>query len=80
MNALKEIRPNLQEKIDKFKEIDQIMNRTFYANQGKKSIWKRRKTAEESYYKSASYVKKKRKKKKSIFLWTAIILSMHGLN
>jgi predicted RNA-binding protein with PIN domain len=32
-------------------EIDQIINKTFYANQGKKSVWKRRKTATESYYK-----------------------------
>lgn len=31
-------------------EIDQIINNTFYANQGKKSAWKRKKTARESYY------------------------------
>ncbi|QOX61978.1 GTP-binding protein [Anoxybacterium hadale] len=35
-------------------EIDRIMNRTFYANQGRKSAWKRRKTAHESYYESVS--------------------------
>lgn len=32
-------------------EIDQIIDKTFYANQGKKSAWKR-KTMEEEYYKS----------------------------
>lgn len=32
-------------------EIDRIINKTFYANQGKKSIWKKRKSAVESYYK-----------------------------
>lgn len=32
-------------------EIDRIMNKTFYANQGKKSLWKKRKSAKESYYK-----------------------------
>lgn len=37
-------------------EIDQIINKTFYANQGKKSAWKRRKTARESYYESVTYV------------------------
>jgi small GTP-binding protein len=36
-------------------EIDQIINKTFYANQGKKSAWKKRKTAHESYYKPATY-------------------------
>lgn len=32
-------------------EVDRIINKTFYANQGKKSIWKRRKSASENYYK-----------------------------
>ncbi|MDF2672350.1 MAG: small GTP-binding protein [Clostridiales bacterium] len=32
-------------------EIDRIMSKTFYANQGKKSIWKKRKSAMVSYYK-----------------------------
>ncbi len=31
-------------------EIEQILNKTFYANQGQKSVWKKRKTARESYY------------------------------
>ncbi len=37
-------------------EIDQIINKTYYGNQGKKSAWKRRKTARESYYVPAAYV------------------------
>lgn len=31
-------------------EIDRIMNQTYYSNQGKKSAWKKRKTATESHY------------------------------
>ncbi|OPX42328.1 tetracycline resistance protein TetO [Ruminiclostridium hungatei] len=31
-------------------EIDLILNRTFYANQGRKSSWKKRRTARDSYY------------------------------
>lgn len=36
-------------------EIDQIINNTFYANQGKKSDWKRSKTAGKDYYKGTGY-------------------------
>lgn len=32
-------------------EIDQIFDKTFYANQGKKSLWKRKKAASQSYHK-----------------------------
>ncbi|MBR0599331.1 translation factor GTPase family protein [Sinanaerobacter chloroacetimidivorans] len=35
-------------------EIDQIINRTFYSNQGKKSVWKRRIAASERHYEPAS--------------------------
>ena len=37
-------------------EIEQIMKNTFYANQGKKSVWKRRKAARDSYYKPPVFV------------------------
>lgn len=37
-------------------EIDQIINRTYYVNQGKKTAWKRRKTAVESSYEKATYI------------------------
>ena len=36
-------------------EIDRIINKTYYGNQGKKSLWKRRKTAREIYYEHADY-------------------------
>lgn len=36
-------------------EIDRIMNRTFYANQGKKSVWKRRIAASERRYEPSAY-------------------------
>ena len=35
-------------------EIDQIIQKTFYANQGDKTVWKKKKTARESYYESVS--------------------------
>jgi len=44
-----------QEQSIGLEEIDQIINKTFYANQGKKSVWKKRKTALESYYKADTY-------------------------
>ncbi len=49
-------------------EIDQIINRTFYANQGKKSAWKRRKTARESYYQSDVGVSRQREIKEEYLL------------
>ncbi|MBN2898382.1 MAG: TetM/TetW/TetO/TetS family tetracycline resistance ribosomal protection protein [Clostridia bacterium] len=36
-------------------EIDEIFNRTYYANQGRKNAWKRPKSAKESYYDSVTY-------------------------
>ncbi len=36
-------------------EIDLILNRTLYANQGRKSSWKSRRTARDSYYEPSSY-------------------------
>lgn len=36
-------------------EIDRIINNTAYANQGKKSVWKKHRTAHESYYKTSGY-------------------------
>ncbi len=37
-------------------EIDQIINKTYYGNQGSKSAWKKRKTARESYYERSAHV------------------------
>ena len=39
-------------------EIDQILNKTYYSNQGNKSGWKKRKTARESYYEAVSIPRK----------------------
>lgn len=48
--------PYTEERSISLEEIDQIFNNTFYANQGKKSVCKRRKTARESYYEPVTYV------------------------
>ncbi len=42
----------VEERWISLEEIDQIINRTAYSNQGKKSIWKKTRTAHESYYTS----------------------------
>ena len=43
-----------EEELISQEEIERIMNKTFYANQGKKSAWKGAKSARESYYESVS--------------------------
>lgn len=48
--------PYIEEHHISLDEIDQIINSTFYANQGKKSAWKIRKTARDSYYEQSSYI------------------------
>lgn len=49
-------------------EIDRIINNTFYANQGRKSIWKRRKTARDSYYEPSRYNTKPKEVKEEYLL------------
>ncbi|MDO0825143.1 translation factor GTPase family protein [Desulfosporosinus nitroreducens] len=49
-------------------EIDQIINNTFYANQGKKSAWKARKTARDSYYEPVTYVREKENKEEYLLV------------
>ncbi len=44
--------PQVEERWISLEEIDKIINNTAYSNQGKKSGWKRPKTALESYYES----------------------------
>lgn len=44
-----------QEQSIGLEEIDQIINKTFYTNQGKKSVWKKRRSALESHYKTDTY-------------------------
>ncbi|NLE26315.1 MAG: GTP-binding protein, partial [Clostridiaceae bacterium] len=36
-------------------EVDRILNQTYYANQGKKAVWQKRKTAAESFYRPTTY-------------------------
>ncbi len=49
-------------------EIDKILERTYYANQGKKSVWQKRRTAPESYYKSAAYTNEPKEAKEEYLL------------
>ncbi len=49
-------------------EIDQIINSTFYSNQGKKSVWKRSKTARESYYEPNTYITRTKENKEEYLL------------
>ena len=49
-------------------EIDQIINNTFYANQGKKPAWKKRKTARDSYYEPVTYVREKESKEEYLLV------------
>ena len=49
-------------------EIDAIINKTYYANLGKKSDWKKHKSARESYYEPANYVSSKIGKKEEYLL------------
>ena len=62
-------------------EIDKIINSTFYANQGKKSIWKKRKSAVEDYYKSSDRTSGVFKSKESYLLVDGynIIFAWQGL-
>lgn len=48
--------PTTEEKWIDLEEIDRIFDKTFYANKGKKSSWKRNRSASESYYKSEPYI------------------------
>lgn len=49
-------------------EIDKIMNTTYYKNQGKKSNWKKRKSALESYYESISHTSRQKETKEEYLL------------
>jgi len=49
-------------------EIDKIINNTFYANQGRKSVWKRRKTTSESHYEPTVHVSRHNENKEAYLL------------
>jgi predicted RNA-binding protein with PIN domain len=63
---------NQEEVADKdfisLEEIDKIINSTFYANQGNKVVWKKRKTARESYYAPPAVSNNSQKEIKEEFL------------
>lgn len=58
----------IDEKWIGLEEIDQIISRTFYANQGEKSVWKKRKTAHESYYEPVSTTSRQKDANKEEYL------------
>ncbi|OGO77665.1 MAG: translation elongation factor G, partial [Clostridiales bacterium GWB2_37_7] len=49
-------------------EIDKILNQTYYANQGKKNLWQKRRTVSESYYKPAAYINERKEIKEEYLL------------
>ena len=49
-------------------EIDQIINSTYNANQGKKAIWKNRRPARESYQEPVTYVRQQKESKEEYLL------------
>ena len=64
-----------EERSISLEEIDQIINRTFYANQGKKSVWKRHIasdkrniTASEGHYEPSSYAGRPKETKEEYLL------------
>ncbi|MEG0501192.1 MAG: TetM/TetW/TetO/TetS family tetracycline resistance ribosomal protection protein [Cellulosilyticaceae bacterium] len=59
---------SLEESWIGLEEIDQIISRTFYANQGEKSAWKKSKTARESYYEPVTYTSRPRQGKEEYLL------------
>lgn len=63
---------NQEEVADKdfisLEEIDKIINSTFYANQGNKTVWKKRKIARESYYAPPAVSNNSQKEIKEEFL------------
>lgn len=54
-----------EEKLISLEEIDEIIRRTYYANQGKKSSWKKRRSARESYYRPLTTIPKQGSKEES---------------
>ncbi|ABX42192.1 translation factor GTPase family protein [Lachnoclostridium phytofermentans] len=57
-----------EERLISLDEIDKIINSTFYSNQGKKSTWKRSKSARESYYEPTTYVNRQKENKEEYLL------------
>ena len=60
--------PSTEERRISLDEIDRIINRTFYANQGKKSVWKRRIAASERHYDPVTHVSRQEETKEEYLL------------
>ncbi|BCJ94106.1 translation elongation factor G [Anaerocolumna cellulosilytica] len=60
--------PYTEEKWISLEEIDSIIGNISYANQGKKSVWKKRKTAHESFYDTVHYSNRQTEKKEEYLL------------
>jgi len=60
--------PFTEERSISLEEIDQIMHKTSYANQGKRSEWKKRKTARQSYYETVASVSEQMETKEEYLL------------
>ncbi len=60
--------PHTKEKWIDEEEIKRIFKQTFYANQGKKSVWQKRKTVVDSDYKPTTYISKPKEAKEEYLL------------
>lgn len=49
-------------------EVDRILNQTYYANRGKKSVWQKQRTVPENYYKPAVYISEPKETKEEYLL------------
>lgn len=49
-------------------EVDRILNQTYYANQGKKSVWQKQRTVSENYYKPTAYISELKETKEEYLL------------
>lgn len=58
----------IEERGISLEEINQIINNTYYANQGEKSIWKKQKTTTHNNYESVSYKSREKEKKEKYLL------------
>jgi ribosomal protection tetracycline resistance protein len=71
-NLMKEAAKNQasysEEKWIDAEEIDKILNHTYYANQGKKSVWQKQRTVPPNYYKPIAYINEPKETKEEYLL------------
>lgn len=70
--ALQQVEKNQETFVEEewigLEEIDQILNKTFYANQGEKSVWKKRKAGRQAYFEPVTYTSRPRGSKEEYLL------------